>query len=173
MSAGNKNTESLNVTSVCDCKYSNILSLLKKYQLSLKVLNRNKNIPGSYWGDSEAGIIENTLYVRADTPIHSLLHEACHYICMDQKRRNNLDTNAEGDYDEENAVCYLQILLANDLPEMDSTQMMQDMDSWGYSFRLGSAKAWFDNDAEDARLWLKEYQLIDDNNQPNYRLRTS
>jgi hypothetical protein len=28
------------------------------------------------------------------------------------------------------------------------------MDTWGYTFRLGSAQAWFDNDAEDARAWL-------------------
>ena len=27
------------------------------------------------------------------------------------------------------------------------------MDAWGYSFRLGSARAWFEHDAEDARQW--------------------
>ena len=26
--------------------------------------------------------------------------------------------------------------------------------TWGYSFRLGSAAAWFAEDAEDARDWL-------------------
>ena len=34
-----------------------------------------KSFPGSYWGDSEAGLRGNALYVRADTPLHSLLHE--------------------------------------------------------------------------------------------------
>ena len=29
-----------------------------------------------------------------------------------------------------------------------------DMDAWGYSFRLGSARAWFEQDAEDAADYL-------------------
>jgi hypothetical protein len=36
---------------------------------------------------------------------------------------------------------------------------MQDMDAWGYSFRLGSTAAWFEADAEDARDWLRERGL--------------
>jgi len=90
---------------------------------------------------------------------------------MDENRRNDLDTNAEGDYDEENAVCYLQILLANDFTNMTSHRMMQDMDTWGYSFRLGSARAWFENDAEDALLWLQNKKLLNSDNLPNYQLR--
>ncbi|MEN8665609.1 MAG: hypothetical protein ABF356_11695, partial [Polycyclovorans sp.] len=31
-------------------------------------------IPGSYWGDEEAGLIGDRLHVRPDTPVHSLLH---------------------------------------------------------------------------------------------------
>jgi predicted AlkP superfamily pyrophosphatase or phosphodiesterase len=91
---------------------------------------------------------------------------------MDTNRRDNLDTDAAGDYDEENAVCYLQILLADDIPEMGSSRMTQDMDSWGYTFRLGSAQAWFNQDADDALDWLKNYKLLDTNNRPNYQLRT-
>jgi len=44
-------------------------------------------IPGSYWGDDEAGLVGDTLYVRADTPVHSLLHELSHWLCMDRQRR--------------------------------------------------------------------------------------
>ncbi len=128
------------------------------------------NIPGSYWGDAEAGLIANKLYARLDTPIHSILHEVCHYICMDQQRRDKLDTNAEGDYDEENGVCYLQILLADELPDMGRDRMMQDMDAWGYTFRLGSSKAWFEQDAEDALAWLQCYQLLDQH-QPTFKVR--
>ncbi len=146
-------------------------NLLSKYNLTLNTVDQNTDIPGSYWGDSEAGLIANQVYVRHDTPIHSLLHETCHYICMDKHRREQLDTNAEGDYDEENAVCYLQILLANELAEMQSLRMMQDMDSWGYTFRLGSAQQWFESDAEDAKQWLLRYQLIDENQQPTFNLR--
>lgn len=144
--------------------------LLQSYQLELKVIDA-KTIPGSFWGDEEAGLIGSMLYVRTDTPLHSLLHEACHYICMDSERRENLHTNAGGDYEEENAVCYLQILLADLLSPCNRQRMWQDMDSWGYSFRLGSTRAWFESDAEDAREWLLRYQLINNNNEPSYRLR--
>ncbi len=117
------------VLKVIDCSINDMEHLLKIYQLKFHLIDNNKPISGSFWGDSEAGLIDNKIYVREDTPIHSLLHETCHYICMDDTRRKNLDTNAEGNYDEENAVCYLQILLANDLTEMTSNRMMQDMDS--------------------------------------------
>ncbi len=161
------------VLTVSDCCHLSIVELLKKFGLLLSInADRYSNIPGSYWGDSEAGLISNTLYVRDDTPTHSLLHEACHYICMDNTRRQVIDTNAEGDYDEENGVCFLQILLADELPEMGQNRMMQDMDSWGYTFRLGSAKAWFNNDAEDALIWLKKYNILDQKGNVNYCLRT-
>jgi hypothetical protein len=39
--------------------------------------------------------------------------------------------------------------------------MFRDMDDWGYTFRLGSAAAWFEQDAEDARAWLVEHGLTD------------
>ena len=159
------------ILEVKHCGISHIQSLLSKYQLKLQITQDNQDIPGSYWGDSEAGIIANNVYVRNDTPIHSLLHETCHYICMDDQRRQNLDTDAEGDYDEENGVCYLQILLADDIPEMGKERMMQDMDNWGYTFRLGSAKNWFTQDSSDTVEWLKKYSLINNQNQSNYTLR--
>ncbi|MGH8455376.1 MAG: hypothetical protein ACRETW_13045 [Stenotrophobium sp.] len=34
------------------------------------------------------------------------------------------------------------------------------MDAWGYNFVLGSAQAWFERDAEDARAWLLARGLI-------------
>jgi hypothetical protein len=37
---------------------------------------------------------------------------------------------------------------------------MTDMDAWGYSFRLGSARAWFERDADDARTFLRERGLL-------------
>ncbi len=156
---------------MANCNISSLRQLLGKYTLTLEVLESDEKIPGSYWGDAEAGLINDTVYVRPDTPIHSLLHESCHYICMDKQRRAQLDTDAAGDYDEENAVCYLQILLADELADMGSNRMMQDMDRWGYTFRLGSAQAWFRQDAEDARQWLLQHRLIDERNTPCFRLR--
>ncbi|MCF6225875.1 MAG: hypothetical protein L3J22_06170 [Xanthomonadales bacterium] len=149
---------------------ADLARLLQAYQLELKLAD-TKTIPGSFWGNEEAGLIGSKLYVRADTPLHSLLHEACHYICMDSKRREGLHTNAGGDYDEENAVCYLQVLLADVLPPCNRQRMWQDMDSWGYSFRLSSARAWFEGDAEDARQWLLDYEIINLDSRPTFRLR--
>lgn len=146
-------------------------ALLARYKLQLETSPADSPIPGSFWGDSEAGLIENRLIVRADTPLHSALHEACHYICMDGERRAGLHTNAGGDVAEENAVCYLQILLADQFPTVGRSRMQSDMDAWGYSFRLGSAQAWFEEDAEDARAWLLQHKIIDNAEQPTWALR--
>jgi hypothetical protein len=137
-----------------------VLPLLTRYNLVPTLVAAGTSIPGSYWGEREAGLIGDRLYFRSDTPLHSVLHEACHYICMDEARRTLLEQDAGGDYDEENAVCYLQILLAGELPECSRERMCADMDAWGYTFRLGSAMAWFDHDAEDARRWLIGHDLI-------------
>ena len=113
------------------------------------------SIAGSYWGESEAGLIGNRLILRPDTPVHSALHEAAHFLCMDEERQRVLDRDAGGDFDEENAVCYLQILLAAEVAGMGHERMLDDMDAWGYTFRLGSARRWFEEDAGDARDWLE------------------
>ncbi|MBI5040805.1 MAG: hypothetical protein HZB57_06305 [Gammaproteobacteria bacterium] len=147
-------------------------ALLDRYGMQLEFVTADAAIPGSFWGDSEAGLIDDRLLARADTPIHSVLHEACHYICMDTSRRAGLHTNAGGDYAEENGVCYLQILLADQLPDVGRARLMQDMDTWGYSFRLGSTARWFAEDAEDARAWLIDFAIIDTQDQPTWHLRS-
>jgi len=154
-----------------DIDADELRALLSRFQLEVCITEINQDIPGSYWGDEEAGLIGNRLYLRPDTPLHSILHEACHYICMDRDRREKLHTNAGSDDSEENAVCYLQVLLAERLSSMGRERALSDMDSWGYSFRLGSAKTWFEEDASDAHDWLLLNQLIDDSNQPMFRLR--
>ena len=156
---------------VADLPTQALQELLNPYVIEVKIVPNSKPIPGSFWGDSEAGIIKNILYVWPETPVHSALHEACHYICLDTARRDDLDTDAGGDYDEENAVCYLQILLAAKLSGCSADTLMNNMDSWGYTFRLGSASAWFQDDAEDAQQWLLREQLIDQNDIPTGRLR--
>jgi hypothetical protein len=140
--------------------------LLSRYRLEPVAVAPGDTIPGSYWGESEAGLIANRIYFRPDTPLHSVLHEACHFICMDNARREQLARDAGGDYDEENAVCYLQILLADEFERTSSSQMCRDMDAWGYTFRLGSAQAWFEQDADDARRWLLAHRIIDEGGRP-------
>lgn len=162
------------MNSVLRCDEINLVvleALLARYRLQLRRVEAAQAIPGSYWGDAEAGLIGNQLWVRADTPVHSALHEACHFICMDAERRSQLHTDAAGDYAEENGVCYLQILLADYLPEMGRARMLLDMDRWGYSFRLGSSQRWFETDAEDAQAWLVQQALVDGQNRPTWRLR--
>jgi len=155
-----------------DVEQVELLKILSKFQLKFNICNPKTSIPGSFWGDEEAGLIKNSLFARLDTPVHSILHETCHYICMDQTRRKKLHTNAGGTTNEENAVCYLQILMSDQFSFINRNRMMQDMDSWGYSFRLGSARAWFESDAEDARQWLLGHKLIDQSNSITFNLRT-
>lgn len=165
----NEPAEVLRLSDIDECE---LTSLLGRYQLRLQRVAANKSIPGSYWGDAEAGLVADRLYARQDTPLHSILHEASHYICMDSERRRGLDTNAASDDAEESAVCYLQILLSDQLKCMGREVMFTDMDSWGYSFRLGCSRSWFEKDAGDASTWLKQHRLIDALQQPSYRLRT-
>ena len=145
-------------------------SLLARYGLEIKIVSTDEAIPGSFWKAPEAGLIGDILYISDNTPVHSALHESCHYICMDQQRRDKLHTDAGGTAIEENATCYLQILLSDLIPEMGRERSFKDMDEWGYSFRLGSAQAWFEQDAEDALEWLLQHKLVNAEQQPSFLL---
>jgi hypothetical protein len=148
-----------------------VRALLERYGLRLQLLAPQSEIPGSYWGEDEAGLIGNCLYARADTPLHSILHEACHWIVMEPARRPTVHTDASDSLAEEDATCYLQLLLADRLPGFGLQRALADMDAWGYSFRLGSARAWFERDAEDARDWLVARGVLDADQQPSWRVR--
>ena len=133
-------------------------SLLAGLGLRLVMLPASAEIPGSYWGAPEAGLAGDQLFVRPDTPVHSVLHEAAHLLCMGPERRAGLHNSGDagGDTAEEDAVCYLQILLGDGIgaPGWSRARLFADMDAWGYSFRLGSTQRWFEHDADEARSWL-------------------
>ncbi len=133
-------------------------ALLARFGLKLQRVADGEPIPGSYWGDAEAGIIGHTVHARDDTPVHSLLHEAGHLIVLPPERRAAVHTNATDSIEEEDATCYLQIVLADHLPGVGRARLMADMDAWGYTFRLGSTRAWFEHDASDARQWLLDHR---------------
>ena len=159
------------VTVVADVRYIDLVRLLSRYGLALNLLDDGCPITGSYWGEPEAGVVGRAVYVRRDTPVHSLLHEACHVICMTGHRRARLVRDAGGDELEEAAVCYLQIVLADLIRGVGSQRLMRDMDAWGYSFRLGNTRTWFESDAADAREWLVQQALLTDAGVATFTLR--
>lgn len=144
-----------------------LFALLARSGLRLELLPAGADIPGTYWGAPEAGLSGDQLFVRADTPVHSALHEAAHFICLPPERRAVLHRDAGGDVAEEDAVCYLQILLGDELSARSCgdecwtrERLFADMDAWGYSFRLGSTRRWFEEDADEAVAWLVTRGLL-------------
>jgi hypothetical protein len=159
------------VLTVADLDRAELDALAAAYGMRVIAVERGAPIPGSYWGESEAGLVDDCLYVRADTPAHSALHELCHYVCMDDARRARLATDAGGSDDEEGGVCYLEVLLADELGGFGRARCLADMDAWGYTFREGSAGAWWAGDARFAREWLLAGELIDADERPTFKLR--
>jgi hypothetical protein len=159
------------VLRLAEVETAEVADLLARFGLHLQTCASGHPITASYWGEPEAGIAGDRLFARGDTPLHSILHEASHYICMDAGRRQRLHRDAGSDDAEENAVCYLQILLADAFESFGRERMLADMDRWGYSFRLGSSRAWFEHDATDALEWLQHHGLVDHRQRPRYRLR--
>ncbi|HXE67346.1 MAG TPA: hypothetical protein VN630_09900 [Rhodanobacteraceae bacterium] len=148
------------VLTVADIGFDTPTTLLARHGLELVRVADDASIPGSFWGEPEAGVIASKVYARADTPVHSLLHEACHLLVADPERRASIHTDASDSLEEEDATCYLQIVLAGALPGFGRARALADMDAWGYSFRLGSARAWFEHDADDARRFLEDRGLL-------------
>lgn len=160
--AGETPTELARVVLCGELRAGDLERLYGGLALEVVWIGDGEAIPGSHWGEPEAGIVGSVVYVRRDTPVHSALHEAAHLVCMGPARRACVDTDAGGDELEESAVCYLQIVLADKLHGVGSSRLMRDMDAWGYSFRLGSTERWFLEDAEDARAWLIDRGLLDE-----------
>lgn len=146
---------------LADIDFADAAALLARYGLVLQRVPDGAPIPGSYWGEAEAGIIGSTVYARSDTPVHSLLHEAAHLIVLPPERRHAVHTDATDSIEEENAACVLQALLGDALPGVGADRVLADMDAWGYTFRLGSARAYVDHDADDAWAWLGARGLVD------------
>jgi hypothetical protein len=144
-----------------DISLADAAALLARYDLRLERVADGASIPGSYWGECEAGVIGNAVYVRGDTPLHSLLHEAGHLIVLPPERRAAVHTDATDSVEEEDAVCLLQALLGDALPGVGRVRVLADMDAWGYTFRLGSAAAYFERDADAAWAWLVAHGLVD------------
>lgn len=150
------------VMTLGDIPFADAAGLLARYGLHLARIPAGEAIPGSFWGEREAGVIGSRVYARDDTPLHSLLHEACHLIVIPPPLRARVHTDASDSQFEEDATCYLQLLLADALPGFGIARAFADMDHWGYSFRLGSAQAWFERDAQDAAQFLQSLPHLQD-----------
>lgn len=146
---------------LADLPFTDVATLLARYGLQLQRVADGEPIPGSYWGECEAGLVGSTVHARGDTPIHSLLHEAAHLIVLPPERRAAVHTDATDSIEEEDAVCVLQALLGDALPGVGRARVLADMDAWGYTFRLGSARAYFEHDAQAAWRWLEARGLAD------------
>lgn len=146
---------------LADTGFSQPAALLLRYDIVLHRVDDGEPIPGSFWGDREAGVIGSNVYARGDTPVHSLLHEAAHLIVLPAERRAAVHTDATDSIEEEDAVCVLQALLGDALPDVGRARVLADMDAWGYTFRLGSAQAYFDLDAQGSWQWLAARGLVD------------
>ena len=151
---------SARVLTLADIDREFIQLLARSYGLELICVANDAAIPGSFWGAPEAGLIGSAIYARDDTPLHSVLHEMCHLIVIEPSRRTAIHTNASTSQAEEDATCYLQIVLGDAIPNVGRARIQSDMDTWGYTFRLGSARAWFEGDADDARHWLAARRLL-------------
>ena len=154
-------TTTSDVLRLKDIAFADAATLLACFDLQLERVADNASIPGSYWGEPEAGLVGNTVHARGDTPIHSLLHEAAHLIVLPPERRAAVHTDATDSVEEEDAVCVLQALLGDAIPGVGRARVLADMDAWGYTFRLGSAQAYFEHDAETAWQWLATHGFID------------
>ena len=150
---------------IADIGFEAPRALLARYDLVLIQVEDSLAIPGSFWGECEAGVIGHCVYARFDTPVHSLLHEASHLIVMPEEKRSNIHTDASDSVAEEDAVCILQALLGDELAGVGRERIWADMDTWGYTFRLGSAKAYFENDANEAFEFLLVRRLINTSHQ--------
>jgi hypothetical protein len=148
------------VLTLDDIDVADATVLLGRYGLTLQLHPDGAEIPGSYWGAPEAGLVGTTVHARRDTPVHSLLHEAAHLIVLSPERRALVHTDATDSIEEEDAVCVLQSLLGGALPGVGAARVLADMDTWGYTFRLGSARAYVEGDADAAWGWLQQRGLV-------------
>lgn len=143
-----------------DIAFDDVAALLARYGLRLERVADGAPIPGSYWGEPEAGLVGSVVHARGDTPVHSLLHEAAHMVVLPPARRAAVHTDATDSGEEEDAVCVLQVLLGDALPGVGGARVLADMDAWGYTFRLGSARAYVERDADEAWAWLQRAGLV-------------
>ena len=89
----------------CRVTWLRLIRLAARYGVPVKQVEPGAPIPGTYWGEPEAGILNGVLHARPDTPVHSFLHELGHIVCADAVRRAGIRADAGGEDIEESGVC--------------------------------------------------------------------
>ncbi len=77
-----------------------MLAQMKTYRIAFGVIQRQGESANIY------------IYVET-TPLHSILHEASHYIRIQAHQRSLTQVDAKGTAMEENSTCYLQLVLSD------------------------------------------------------------
>ena len=137
-------------------------SLLAGFGLRLVLLPAGADIPGTYWGAPEAGLSGDQLFVRPDTPVHSVLHEAAHFLCMPPSAAPACTGTRAATWPRRtpSATCRSCWERSSGAAGWSRERLFADMDAWGYSFRLGSTRRWFEEDADEALAWLRDRGLV-------------
>jgi hypothetical protein len=147
--------EAASVLTLADIHFDDAAALLHRFGLRCSASPTAHRFPAATGANRGRDHRQRTVYARSDTPVHSLLHEACHLIVLPPERRAPC-TPTPPIRSRGRRGLLLQGLLADALPGVGSDRVLADMDAWGYTFRLGSARAWFEHDADDAWAWLQD-----------------
>ncbi len=144
----------------------------RAYGARLERVPAGAAIPGSYWGDTEAGLdrqhrVRARRHARAFVPARALslhLHGRRAPCRARDRRRRHATTRSAA-----SATCRC-------CSPSGSTASAQRAAcaTWtrgATRFREGSARAWFDGDGAHARAWLLDHGLVDSAGQPTLRLR--
>jgi hypothetical protein len=62
-------------------------------------------------------------------------------------------------------------LLADEVEGYDQEQLLNDIDAWGYSFRMVSAHRRFTHYAEEVQKWLIDHNILNIHGELTWNLR--
>ncbi len=76
------------VLKLSEIDHIKLARLPARYNLELIVVDNEEKIPGSFWGDSEAGLVSNKLYARLDTNAEDALNWLKYQLLLTDQNSN-------------------------------------------------------------------------------------
>lgn len=128
--------------SISEIDIDQLIELLSRYQVKLKVLHKKDKIPYSFFGGKEPGVKGSTIYASPDSPVQGVLHELGHLAMIPMRLRHKVkedvsrlySISGKRDRENEEGACVLQICLAPYLTGYGGRQqMLQDMNDTNYA----------------------------------------